>query len=333
MWHENDTNLPQDFKQRVFDDLSTIAGDLAYRYTKISEQFDVAQADKELNEIHQKFVIHDLNLCDSVAQLREQSKKIAAQCLEHRRQNQSLQYIYEKCELVSKKYRISPPEIKNNNLAPVINRLCCDRWWFSKIKTLRLQALDNLARSIELVHKHRSCYASDYVVKLKRQQKDQTRQYLSSTFITNENGESFSLQDLSDKSVSNPSIRRAELMVRIKGFEMVAQTAGHSGEFYTITTPSKMHSCLNHGKANPKYDGTTPAQAQEYLCHQWALIRSELNRQNIRPYGFRVVEPHHDGTPHWHLLLFMPPENTQKVRKVIKHYALAENGNEAGSDE
>lgn len=120
-------------------------------------------------------------------------------------------------------------------------------------------------------------------------------------------------------------------MVRIKGFEMVADILGHAGEFYTLTTPSRMHACLNNGRNNPRFDGTTTLQAHEYLTHLWALIRSELNRQGIRPYGFRVVEPHHDGTPHWHLLLFMPHEHREIVREVMRQYALAENGNEPGA--
>lgn len=122
-------------------------------------------------------------------------------------------------------------------------------------------------------------------------------------------------------------------MVRIKRFEIVADLLGHIGEFYTITTPSRMHACLHNGKANPRFDGTTTLEAHKYLTHLWCLIRAELNRQGINPYGFRVVEPHHDGTPHWHLLLFMPPENQTKVREIMQGYALADSGDEVGAKE
>ena len=49
--------------------------------------------------------------------------------------------------------------------------------------------------------------------------------------------------------------------------------------------------------------------------------------------GFRIAEPQHDGTPHWHLLLFMPPEQTTEVRKIMRHYALETDGDEPGAKE
>ena len=122
-------------------------------------------------------------------------------------------------------------------------------------------------------------------------------------------------------------------MTRIRGFEEVAQHLGHSCEFYTITAPSKMHAVSANGKANPKYIGVTPKEVNEFFNSNWKLIRSALQKKNIMPYGFRVVEPHHDGTPHWHLLLFMPPEDVKESRKILSQYALREDGNERGAKE
>lgn len=48
-------------------------------------------------------------------------------------------------------------------------------------------------------------------------------------------------------------------------------------------------------------------------------------------YGFRIAEPQHDGTPHWHLLLFVGPEHRTTLRKIMRHYALQEDGNEPGA--
>jgi len=107
---------------------------------------------------------------------------------------------------------------------------------------------------------------------------------------------------------------------------------GHVGEFYAITCPSRMHARHSgSGERNSKYDGTTPNQAQKHLNQVWSRIRAKLKRDNLPIYGFRIAEPQHDGTPHWHLLLFMPPEQTARVRTIMQHYALQTDGDEPGA--
>ena len=76
----------------------------------------------------------------------------------------------------------------------------------------------------------------------------------------------------------------------------------------------------------------SPRQAQQYLTTVWSRIRAELARQDIRTYGFRIVEPHHDGTPHWHLLLFTEPEQTQGLINICNAYSMAEDPNEKGAN-
>lgn len=107
---------------------------------------------------------------------------------------------------------------------------------------------------------------------------------------------------------------------------------GHAAEFYTITCSSRFHSHLfKSGKRNPKYNGSTPRQAQDHLCTLWARIRAKLKREGIQVYGFRIAEPYHDGCPHWHLLLFMKPDHVVRVRNIMRHYALADAGEEKGA--
>ena len=73
--------------------------------------------------------------------------------------------------------------------------------------------------------------------------------------------------------------------------------------------------------------------AQQYLAKIWSCIRSNLKRQSIAIYGFRIAEPQHDGTPHWHLLLFSAPESIQDLKDIVSKHALKDSPEEAGGTE
>ena len=124
------------------------------------------------------------------------------------------------------------------------------------------------------------------------------------------------------------------MICRARGFENLAKDLGHEALFITITCPSKYHRAFSKsGSANPKWQGLMPDEANEYLNHQWQKARAEFKRQDIMPYGFRVVEPQHDGTPHWHMLFFIEGEKLQALQAIIRHYALEIDGDEKGAAE
>jgi hypothetical protein len=219
------------------------------------------------------------------------------------------------------------------SLKGVIARLKCERWWRRTLRKIHGREVEATAISLNMVSKKSQIYVSDASLGRRRSQKARTKTLLEGVEAVNELGERFTLQELSDLSVSNPKNRRAELMVRMAGLERIAMDLDHVGEFYTLTCPSRMHSARHtSGDRNPSYDGTTPEQAQKYLVHVWAKIRTALSNRNIKIYGLRVVEPHHDGTPHWHMLVFMEPEVRESVREIMRHYALEVDGSEPGAE-
>lgn len=211
-------------------------------------------------------------------------------------------------------------------------RLVDDLWWRRGIRTAVNRSVEHAAIRLGLVHRKAGIYASNETVATRQQQKKRNARLLDSIEATNELGQKYKLSDLAALGVANPEIRRAELMTRIAGFEAFADAQQHVGMFYTITAPSSYHARLSiSGDINPKYNDTTPREAQAYLVKVWARIRAKLHRQEIKPYGFRVVEAHHDGTPHWHLLLFMAAQDVAEVNAVMRFYALQQDGAEQGA--
>lgn len=214
----------------------------------------------------------------------------------------------------------------------VAARLMCDKWWRRALRKQLGRVVEGVGRDINLVNKKNGIYATDETVKRRYDQKARNRAILEEMNAVNELGAEFTLQQLSDLSVSNPAIRRGELMTRIAGFQSYATSRGDVGEFWTATLPGRYHSSLSKtGRLNPKYDGSSPRVGQQRLARVWSWVRAEYARQGIEVYGFRVAEPHADGTPHWHLLLFMEPEHREAARAIYKDYLLQEEPGERGA--
>ncbi|MDK4707224.1 replication endonuclease [Kingella negevensis] len=211
-------------------------------------------------------------------------------------------------------------------------RLRDARWWKRHFRRVFMRRLEHVYRGhCNLVHAKKWLYTSRDNVQRRRQQKARNAAVLDMMLMVNELGQEFKLAELVEKSNANPAIRRAELMVRIAGFESVAQDLGHAGEFMTLTCPSRFHRAHRlSGAENSKYDGSTPRDASAYLNRVWARVLAELKRNDIQIYGFRVVEPHHDGCPHWHGLFFMPTEQRDLFRRIVAKHGCRDSHEELG---
>lgn len=210
-------------------------------------------------------------------------------------------------------------------------RVGCEHWWRRNLRRVNARKAEAIAISLGLVHRQAGLYASDDAVARRTEQRRRNRVLLDALTAINELGQSFSLSDLADKSVSNRAIRRAELMTRIAGFEYIAVGLGLAGEFITITAPSRYHARRqSSGQRNPKYAGFTPRDTSQYLCQVWSRITAALARAEVCIFGFRVAEPHHDGTPHYHGLFFMKPEDVPFFRRTVARHVVREDRDELG---
>lgn len=201
-------------------------------------------------------------------------------------------------------------------------------WWRRQLRKKRSQILLELERALGFLNKHNESYCGETTLKLHQHAVDRQKEYQERTEFRSPDGQqTLWLKEVAEHNISNPRVRNAEMMTRIKGCEQVSQIYGHKALFITLTCPSRFHRTRASGQPNPRYDGSTIQDAQKHLQQAWSRCRADYGRQGIRPYGFRVVEPHHDGTPHWHMLLFVNPENSHDLQKSFRrHFITGEVG-------
>lgn len=225
---------------------------------------------------------------------------------------------------------LTPPQVTDDKQFML---RCTDAaWWRRNLRTVHGRTFEHAAVRLGFVSLRAGAYASNETVARHAAAKRRNARTLANVAMTNEHGDEFTLAELALKSIANKAIRRGELMLRMAGCEEIATDLGDVGVFVTLTCPSKYHAVLaKSGTANPNYNNSTAREAQAYLMGVWACIRAALHRDGIKPYGFRIAEPHHDGCPHWHLLLFVPRQHAKELRDTMTAYALAEDGDEPGA--
>lgn len=230
---------------------------------------------------------------------------------------------------------IEPPEPDdykggNRTTEGCIKRMLNKHWWRRQIRKKITQERERIAVKLGLVSKKKDIYCSREALDDKLAQ-DRRNERMLENLIATDGTVSISLAEVAKSTISNPEIRYAELMTRLNGFEHMLKEAGQETIFVTVTCPSRMHSILSKsGQPNPKYDGTTPAEAHQYLQNTWEKTRAKLNRKDIQLEGYRIAEPHHDGCPHWHLALATDPEHKDQLIEIIEDYFTQTDPDEKG---
>lgn len=226
-------------------------------------------------------------------------------------------------------------------LAPMVERAQCPLWWRRQLRRAVVLAREKGAMHRgEVCKRRQEVYCTDDTVARRAERNAANRAMLEATEIESAAGDVITLAQAAEASTANKAIRRGELMTRIRGCEEWSDAAGMVGLFTTNTAPSRFHPQTMFGGANPKHRGdfgpvqpNSPKDAQAWLCRTWARCRAKLQRLGVQWYGFRVAEPHHDGCPHWHMLLWCRPADLPAIQAAIRACWLAESGDEAGASE
>jgi hypothetical protein len=208
--------------------------------------------------------------------------------------------------------------------------------WRKSIEKNYTRKAEGKLREIGFIERGGMLYCSDLAVNWYRGKMRAQEAYLRSRSVT-DGAVQLELWEVAQKSLSNKSNRRTELMTRMRGFEDYAKTQNHVATFFTLTCPSAYHARSTNAAPghrsghNQSFGGYSVREGAQWLSRMWARSRSRLAKLGVTIYGFRVAEPHHDGTPHWHLVLFCAPHHRGILWAVLRSRWLSEYGREPGA--
>jgi len=151
------------------------------------------------------------------------------------------------------------------------------------------------------------------------------RRFLNlSTLYDKQTGNMIPLGDLVISANHSPHRYYSEVQNRVNTLVGEAERKELVPIFMTITLPSEYHPFKMVGKklvTNPKFDGTPPREAVKALTKRFARLRNDRALRDIekdnRMY-FRVNEPHQSGTPHTHILYYVPKDSVIRVISAFR---------------
>ncbi|HCM1914634.1 TPA: replication endonuclease [Salmonella enterica subsp. salamae serovar 28:r:e,n,z15] len=247
--------------------------------------------------------------------------------------------LYNMAAGVAEHFKAEPPEwgrftakkLTLEQLKVAISKMLSVRFWSRHFRTFSRRWREHLYISVGDVRRQRSVICSPQWTQHWLASRKRGREIMAECDIEDEEtGETLNLLDVVNGSVSDGEKRRAEMMARVKGLEELSGMSGTASEqnyiglYFTWTAPSQYHAWLASGHRNHKWNGASPRESQQYFTRTFKKLGTALSRRGIQPFGIRIAESCHDGTPHWHGLLFVPEDQESDFRDIFEVYANAE---------
>ncbi|WP_225786889.1 replication endonuclease [Pseudomonas sp. Marseille-P8916] len=217
--------------------------------------------------------------------------------------------------------------VESKLISAISERLECKRFWKQALeKKANQDRLDHEARYALLGETSKNgldiaqLYCSNETLERERQKRSDNEKILSNYKVINtRTNQEESLLAIAQTNEQN---RVSALYFTAKSLERLAHEKNFIWIFVTLTAPSKYHPNPLNGRRT--YDAELGIKASHnYINTKWKQIRASLNVKGIKAspdgyFGFRTVEPHKDGSIHWHLLMFVDKNAVEDVASVIK---------------
>ncbi len=211
--------------------------------------------------------------------------------------------------------------IPGKTLVSQFARLADARFWRRAIRTILMREREHFFLRLQLVGTSGERYVSDAQVLSRLAQLRRQRNWMEETVLVPRylsTAEGFKPLTLAAVA-GDPRKRFAKLYAFVKAMESLAQDAELVSALVTLTALPEWHPNPSHGERS--WNGSSPRAAHRHIAEGWNAVQSELYKQGVGISGLRVVEPHQDGCPHWHIwLIYRPEVETDIMASLMRQF-------------
>lgn len=206
-------------------------------------------------------------------------------------------------------FGINIKKTKITTIESMALRLSDEKWWRRKIFKLADEKREHRAHlNKELGGKNPSqTCCTNRTIEMFDERAKRTEKFLKESHRAIRSESDVFVFNLLDIAKSSKNNRLNELFLNIKALEKIAERKDFGCLFLTLTAAPEFHPNPKAGKNG--YKGATAGEANKSIQKDWRSILDSLDNLGIKRdsgeyFGFRVVEVHDDGCPHWHVVIF-----------------------------
>lgn len=195
------------------------------------------------------------------------------------------------------------------------------RFWRRTIRSRLLREREHFYLRLGLIGKRTEIYVSDQQLVTRRAQLRRQERWMRETVLLprfpipdDDKREPLTLADVA----AGPSERFAKLYTFVNAMDAIAQSEHLSTGMLTLTLEPVWHPNPSVGQCS--WNGASPREAHQCMGRRWQSVLRDLDRIGIGLSGLRVVEPHADACPHWHIWMLYRPEAETTILSTVMRY-------------
>jgi hypothetical protein len=213
-------------------------------------------------------------------------------------------------------------EIPGDSAESKYARTCSAVFWRRALSVKILRAREHLYLRMALIGTGSERYVSNDGVDSREYQLAVQKKWMRQTVLVRQGNQSDGESEAVELNLADfakgPKERFAKLYSFINAIDALGTQSRLDSAMVTITLEPHWHPNPSNGAS--RWDGASPRDAHRSFCLRWQAVLRDPHRLNIRMSGFRVVEPHKDSCPHYHIWTLFRPEHERRIVATIMKY-------------